>query len=285
VSASPPSVGVVVLTRDRRAGALSTLDRLVELPERPEIVLVDDASADGTARAVSRRHPGVRVVSLPRNAGASGRNAGVRALDSDLAALSDDDSWWAPGALSRARDVFAARPSLGLLQARILVGPHRHLDPVCTAMAASPLAARPGLPGPAILGFVACGAVVRRTAFLGSGGFNPHFGIGGEERLLALDMAANGWELAYVDSVVAHHHPDSGAPRPGRHARTLRNDLWTTWLRGRFPGAAVDTIRIAAGAGRDARGPGLLAALRGLPWVLAARRPLAPALDRAARRV
>src|SRR4051794_22366336 len=136
------------------------------------------------------------------------------------------------------------------------------MDPVCSAMAASPLAARPGLPGPAILGFVACGAVVRRTAFLDAGGFNPRFGIGGEERLLALDMATGGWELAYVDSVVAHHHPDADAARPGRRARTLRNDLWTTWLRRRLPGAAVDTRPPAAngcgdgGASRAAPGRG-----------------------------
>jgi GT2 family glycosyltransferase len=279
-----PSVGVVVLTRDRRDGVLATLDRLVELPERPEIVVVDDNSGDGTARAVARRHPDVRVVCMRRSGGASGRNAGVRALDTDLAALSDDDSWWAPGALSRACDVFAARSSLGLLQARILVGPDENMDPVCSAMAASPLAARPGLPGPAILGFVACGAVVRRTAFLDAGGFNPRFGIGGEERLLALDMATGGWELAYVDSVVAHHHPDADAARPGRRARTLRNDLWTTWLRRRLPGAAVDTVRLAAGAPGTC-GPALLDALRGLPWVLAERSPLPPALDRAARRV
>lgn len=38
-----------------------------------------------------------------------------------------------------------------------------------------------------VLGFVACKAVVRRSAFLGCGGFHRHFGIGGEERLLTVD--------------------------------------------------------------------------------------------------
>src|SRR3712207_8738424 len=40
------------------------------------------------------------------------------------------------------------------------------LDPTCVAMARSPLDVGTSLPGPAVLGFVACGAVVRRDAYL-----------------------------------------------------------------------------------------------------------------------
>jgi len=280
-----PAAGVVVITRNRRDRVLTTLDRLTELPEHPQIVLVDNGSHDGTARAVARRHPRIRVLRLAGNAGASARNAGVRVLDTELVALNDDDSWWAPGALARAAGLFARRASLGLLQARILVGPGERLDPVCASMPASPLPARPGLPGPALLGFVACGVVLRRGAFLDAGGFNPRFQIGGEEKLFAFDLAARGWELAYVDSVVAHHHPEAGGERDSRGAHLLRNELWTAWLRRRLPGVAQTSARVAARAVRERRARALLEAVRGLPWVLAERRPLSPTLDRAARRV
>jgi GT2 family glycosyltransferase len=127
--------------------------------------------------------------------------------------------------------------------------------------------------------------VLRRTPFLEAGGFDPRFGIGGEEKLLALDLASRGWELAYVDSVVAHHHPDARGERPGRTERQLRNELWTAWLRRRLPGAAWTSVRVGARALRERRGSALVAALRGVPWVLQERRPLAPGLDRAAARV
>ena len=280
-----PSTGIALITRNRRDGVLATLDRLAELPERPQIVLVDNASGDGTARAVERRHPGVCVVRMATNTGASGRNAGVRALDTELVALNDDDSWWAPGALARAAEVFAACDRLGLLQARILVGPGERIDPTCAAMAASPLSDSSARPGPALLGFVACGAILRRTAFLDAGGFHPRLGIGGEETLLAFDLAACGWGLAYVDSVTCHHHPASGGERVGRPALELRNRLWTAWLRRRLPGAALTTARVAARALRDRQAPVLAEALRGLPWILPERRPLATPLERAARRV
>jgi N-acetylglucosaminyl-diphospho-decaprenol L-rhamnosyltransferase len=263
---------VVIATRDRRERLLATLALLEALPERPPIIVVDNASADGTAP--TRRHPGVRVIRCDRDIGAAARTVGAEAASTPLVAFSDDDSWWAPGALARAGDVFAAHPRLGLLAARVLVEPSGRLDPTCERMRTSPLPARPGLPGPAVLGFVACGAVVRREALLESGGFNGRYGFGGEEHLLALDLAAGGWELAYVADVIAHHEP-TRRPRPARKVRERRNDLWSAWLRRPLPRAAALTAR---GDGRA-----LLAALRGLPWVLRERRVVPPELERRLR--
>jgi len=278
-------LGVVVATRNRRERVLATLDRLDELPERPEVVVVDNASEDGTPRAVERRHPRVRVVRMPGNAGASARNAGVQALRTPLVALNDDDSWWAPGALERAAAVFEGRPTLGAVQARILVGADGRLDPVCAQMRHSPLPALRGLPGPAVLGFVACGVVFRREAFLQAGGFHPRLDVGGEESLLAFDLARHGWELAYVSSVVAYHHPDGGDDRAGRSAKLLRNELWTAWLRRRLPGAVRTTVRVALRAARERQLGALAEAARGGPWVIAKRRPLPASIERAARLV
>jgi N-acetylglucosaminyl-diphospho-decaprenol L-rhamnosyltransferase len=221
-----PDVSVVMITRDRKHGALTSLQRLVDLPERVHVVLVDNGSADGTPDAVRRLFPGVTVVALPDNRGAAARTIGVRAAGTPYVAFSDDDSWWAPTALTTAVDLMAARPSLGLLAARVLVGPDERLDPVTAAMASSPLGAVPGV-GPKVLGFVACGAVVRRSAYLQAGGFHPSYGVGGEESLLALDLIERGWELAYNSEVVAHHHPSPIRDPRARTERVGRNDLWT----------------------------------------------------------
>jgi GT2 family glycosyltransferase len=291
-SSQPPAAavagaeaGVVIATRDRHERVLATLDLLADLPEAPPIALVDNGSADGTAAAVAKRHPAVRVIRLADNAGAAARTLGVRALDTPLIAFSDDDSWWAPGALAAATATFAAHPRLGLLAARILVGPERRLDPTCAAMRHSPLSAGDSLPGPAVLGFVACGAIVRRDAFLAVGGFHPRLQIGAEEHLLALDLAAAGWSLAYCDRIVAHHHPGVSGPRPGRLAQQLRNDLWTAWLRRRLPGALRQTAALTLTAIRSDQLAALPAALRGLPWVLRERRPIPASVERSARQL
>jgi GT2 family glycosyltransferase len=164
------------------------------------------------------------------------------------------------------------------------VGPDQRLDPVCDEMAHSPLPPATDLPGPSVLGFIACGAVVRRTAFLEVGGFDVRLGVGGEEELLSLDLAARGWGLAYVAQVVAHHHPSPSRDPSGRRRVQVRNALWSAWLRRPLSGAARQTAHLAALAlHQPGARSGILLALLGLPWVLRERRPVDPELEAALR--
>ncbi len=279
-----PPVGIAIATRERRAELERTLDELLALPGPPPVVVADNGSRDGTPDAIRRRFPSVEVLELGANRGAGARNAAAERLGTPLVAFSDDDSWWAPGALERAARTFAALPRLGLLAARVLVGRPERLDPVCVAMRDSPLGTPPGAAGPAILGFVACGAIVRRDALLGVGGFDARYGIGGEEHRLALDLAAAGWELAYVDDVVAHHHPAGGGARPGRMAAELRNEVWSAWLRRRPADALRRTATLVARSGAAGHtASGVAQALRGAGWVARERRVVPADVERAAR--
>jgi GT2 family glycosyltransferase len=282
--ASPAPVAVVIATRNRATELLGTLARLDALHEQLPIVVVDNCSTDGTAELVRTNYPGVRVVGLRRNRGGAARTVGARLVDSPYVAFSDDDSWWAPGALARAVDVLNRHPRLAVLAARVLVGPDQRLDPVCDQMAHSPLPSADDLPGPSVLGFIACGAVVRRTAFLEVGGFDVRLGVGGEEELLSVDLATRGWGLAYVEEVVAYHHPSPTRDPSGRRRIQVRNALWSAWLRRPLGGAARRTAHLAALAmHQPGAWSGVLLAMLGLPWVLRERRPVHRELEAALR--
>ncbi|MDP9440544.1 MAG: glycosyltransferase [Actinomycetota bacterium] len=268
-------MAVVIVTRDRAPELLTSLDLLGSLPERPEIVVVDNASSDGTPAVVRREYPEVEVVALEENLGAAGRNIGVGRVDAPYVAFSDDDSWWESGTLAEAADLFDSHPRLGLLAGRILVGPQQREDPICAEMASGLLTGEPDLPGPPVLGFLACAAIVRRSAYLSVGGFDPRLMIGGEEALVAADLAAAGWGLAYVEDVVAHHHPSTIRDRRSRRRNTIRNDLWFAWLRRPLSAAARHTFCAARASLRDADArTALIDALGSLPWVLKKRRVL-----------
>jgi len=266
----PPRAAVtcVVASRNRRADLLASLPR----HEAP-IVLVDNGSTDGTVEAVRAAHPDVTVIPLERNAGAVARTLGAARAGTPFVAFTDDDSWWAPGDLARAVEIMRAHPRLGLLSARILVGPEEELDPVCTEMAASPLGTEPDLPGPSLLGFVACAALVRTEAFNAAGGFDPVVRFPGEEERLALDLAAAGWGLAYVDRVTVHHHPStSREPNPVRQAGIWRSRVLTALMR--YPaGDAARQLARAVRAGRPGW-RGLAGALPRVPAALRRRRVL-----------
>jgi len=272
-------VTTVVITRNRLP------DLLVSVPRhRPPVVVIDNGSDDGTVeRLRALGQPGLTVVPLGRNLGAQARNLGVQLARTPYVAFADDDSWWAPGALDRAAAVLDACPDVGLLAGTLLVGPQERLDPVCSLMAASPLGS-PGapLPGAEVLGFMACGAVVRREAFLQAGGFDDVVVFPGEEERLALDLAAHGWACCYVPDVVAHHHPSpTRHPSDTRAALIARNALLTALMRRPWPVVAART-RLALRAGRAGRMGVARAALRA-PAALRHRRPVPASVEARAR--
>lgn len=273
-------VAVVMITWNRRDETLRSLDVMSRLPERPSIVLVDNGSADGTAEAVAERFPEVRVVALDRNLGAGARTIGVRRVDAPYVAFCDDDTWWEPGNLRRAADLFDAHPRLAIITARVVVGEEQREDPACRVLAESPLPREEGMPGPSLLGFLAGASVVRRSAFLEAGGFDERFRIGGEERLLAVDIVARGGWICYVPELTVHHHPSPIRDHAARRVNILRNDLWFAWMRRPIPAASRATLAtLTSREGRRA----LAAAVRKLPWALRNRRVPPPAVERGLR--
>jgi GT2 family glycosyltransferase len=268
-----PRISVVMVTRNRVDETLRSLSMLGALPERPPIVLVDNASSDGTAAAVRRVHPDVRVVELDENFGSGARNDGVALVDTPYVAFADDDSWWAPGSLSDAADALERHPRLAAVSARVLVGEEAREDPICAEQATSPLPREPDLPGPPIMGFLACALAIRCSAFEQAGGFERRMMIGGEEDLLAADLASAGWALCYLPELTVHHHPSHRRSVSRRRRTSTRNSLWFAWLRRPAPSALRHTARVLGHAGRDrAALAGVVDAVRAAPWVLRGRR-------------
>ncbi|UGY91597.1 glycosyltransferase family 2 protein [Streptomyces gobiensis] len=283
---------VVVITHNRRDELLRTLDRLTALPESPPVLVTDNASTDGTAEAVTRQYPRVRLLRPGRNLGAVGRNLAVRHARTPYIAFCDDDSWWAPGSLARAADLLDAHPDLASVTARIVVEPHGTEDPVVRELRDSPLAGPPWLPGPALGSFLAAATVLRADAFRSVGGFSPRLWLGGEEELLATDLMTRGWWLAFAEELTAHHAPSAQRDATRRRVDGLRNTLWLCWLRRPVGSAVRRTWYLARTVPRD--GASLRAFVRaasGLPWVLRERRVVPPwveerlaALEREQRR-
>jgi GT2 family glycosyltransferase len=272
-----PRVTTVVMTRNRWSDLARTL------PRHPgPVVVVDNGSDDGTPELVERHFPRVEVVRLRANRGAVARNVGVRHARTPYVAFADDDSWWELGALDVAVSHLDRSPRLGLLTGRVLVGEDDRPDAVSMAQAASPLGREPDLPGPSVLGFLACAAVVRRDAFLSVGGFDDVVQMYGEETRLAWDLRAAGWGIAYVPDVLVHHHPSTSGRSPGSAAQLERNRLLTILMRRPWPVIAREvSVSLRSPLGRA----GLRTALPRVPRALLRRRRLPSTVECEVRRL
>jgi len=278
-----PKVTLVVLTYNRREVVRQTVASLKALNEAWPIVVVDNGSTDGTAEALAADHPDITLVRCPRNLGAAGRNAGVDAVRTRYVAFCDDDTCWQPGALAQAAHILDLHPDVAVVNARILVGAANEEDPTCTLMSRSPLPSE-GLPGHRLLGFMAGASVMRADAYRECGGYSPKLFIGGEEMLLAYDLAARNWAMVYCAGVVTRHDPSLLRDAVRRRSLLVRNAIWIAWLR--LP--ARDAWRETRRAWRQAVAEGhplttLADTLRGMPWALWHRR-VVPAPVRAMQR-
>ncbi|WP_313896214.1 glycosyltransferase [Streptomyces sp. YIM 98790] len=281
-------MSVAVITHNRRDELLRTLDRLAALPERPRVLVTDNASADGTAEAVARLHPEVTLLRPGANLGALGRNLAARHLTTRYVAFCDDDTWWEPGSLRAAADLLDAHPTVAAVTARIVVEPAGTEDPIVAELRDSPVPGpppgEPALPGPPLGSFLAAATVLRTDAFRAAGGFSPRLWLGGEEELLAADLMTRGWWLVFCPELTIHHAASPARDATRRRTDGIRNTLWFTWLRRPAGPALRRTLHLLRTVPRDrATARALGAALAGLPWLVRERRVVPPEVERRLR--
>lgn len=116
----PCLLSVVIPTHNRRSLVLravqSVLDqRRAGKPVSLEVIVVDDASTDDTAHALSQQyHDDARVTVLytTRRHACGARNAGFAAAHGDYVCFLDSDDYWLPGTLANLLEVFARHPRL-----------------------------------------------------------------------------------------------------------------------------------------------------------------------------
>jgi rhamnopyranosyl-N-acetylglucosaminyl-diphospho-decaprenol beta-1,3/1,4-galactofuranosyltransferase len=112
----PGRVVAVVVSYERRKLLLDSLRAVLGQTRTPDaVVVVDNASTDGSAQAVAHAFPDVDLISLSHNTGGAGGFAtGLRrALEqhrADVVWLLDDDTVPAPDALLGLLDVWERRP-------------------------------------------------------------------------------------------------------------------------------------------------------------------------------
>lgn len=244
---SPGFLSVVIPTHDTRGLTLRCVETLeAEGTAGLEIVVVDDASADGTAEALATAHPQVRVV---RNDPAAGftrsANRGLAEARGDLLLLLNSDTEVAPGSFAPLRAAFARDPRLGAAGATLhypdgspqwsggraptllwLFGLASGLPPLLARLPAWRRVKPAGAPAGRVDWVTGAALALRRQAWEEAGPFDEEFRFYGQDLDLCLRLRDAGWKVELLpDLRILHHH---GATIGSRSHLEL---LWTDLLR------------------------------------------------------
>ena len=200
------SVAAVVLTRNRRESLRGTLSAISAQSRPPDrIVVVDNASDDGTNEMVRRQFAQVHLVHSDHNLGAAGgRSRGMcEAFDGDADAVwfVDDDSTPQPDSLRRTLDLAARIPNLGMLGqmgGTLRFGIIRH-DRYGPAIDSAPEAN-------AVDFVLTDGAIVTRAAYERVGALDDRYFIMMEDIEYPLRVKREGLVVARADLGLSFHH-------------------------------------------------------------------------------
>jgi GT2 family glycosyltransferase len=219
-------VSCFLITRNRVDDLCDCIDHLLAQDYRPlEIVLLDNASSDGTLDRVARDYPEVVRLASDRNLGvAGGRNCAMEACTGDLLVGVDDDAILEDTSfLQRMVAEFEADPTLGCLCPRIVNYHTGLMDP-------KELPAKDKRKSDRRFEtsyFVGCLFAIPRTVLDRTGNFPAGYFYAGEESDLGLRIFQKGYRLVYEPSFVVRHKvsPLRSTNRT-KYRYYIRNRIW-----------------------------------------------------------
>ena len=277
------------------------LERLAQLPVAE--VLVAGPVSPQVAEVVERRPGLARLMETQPDPGIGARNDAAEAAAGEFLLMLDDDCYPMPGSIEALLRAFDGRPRLAVVGGLV-----REVDSRGRTISEREpgtfdwflRAGARGEPPPegfATFFFPEGAAMIRRDAYLETGGFFEPYFLTVSELDLSTRLIAAGWDVRYLPTAAFHHlkhEPAVAEGESGVHANAalenvrwtlrlrIRNQLWYFWLR--FP-QALAARRIAAYLAFDLvecvyRGApaawtgGILDAWRERDRVRAARHPL-----------
>ncbi|MCB1369626.1 MAG: glycosyltransferase family 2 protein [Rhodobacteraceae bacterium] len=205
-AAPDPLVSILVVSYNTRAMTLECLASVIAETRVPyELIVLDNASPDGSAAAIAAEFPDVRLIASRENHGfAKGNNHAAREACGRYLLLLNPDTLVLDGAIDRLVAFAGRTPQAGIWGGRTLKG-DRSLDPVCAfgdqtlwslfcrTSGLARIFAGSAVFNPELYGSWArdserevgviqgCFLLVERRLWDSLGGFDPVFGTYGEE--------------------------------------------------------------------------------------------------------
>jgi GT2 family glycosyltransferase len=193
-------LSVIILAYNRCSEVLFTLEKVKSMqtlmPFDLEIIVVDNASVDGTYATVAAAFPGINLIRKEENNGIAGWNEGFKAAKGKYIFVLDDDSHIHSG-LQDAVEHMETNTDTGILAMQILdeqLKTDPNLDPE-TAWK----------DGDDIAGFIGCGAMIRKDLYQKIGGFAEWIYVYTHEFEYAIRCLNAGYRVRFCGKCVVVH--------------------------------------------------------------------------------
>jgi GT2 family glycosyltransferase len=265
IMAVKPNISIIIVSYNVKAQLLECLASLKAGSGglAAEVIVVDNASSDGSVEAVNSAYPAVKLVARQDNQGfAAACNTGIRAATGEYPVVLNPDTEVEPGSLRVLYDFMESHPRAGIAGPKVL-GFDGKIQPTCRSIPGylnilfarkSPLTLlwsdNPGAssylvrglsdknpsPVPALGGVC---LILRREMLGQTGLLDERYFMYLEDIDLCFAAGRAGWEVWYHPlAVVKHHWGKSSAQDKARMADEHRRSMYLFFGKNHRPNAA-----------------------------------------------
>jgi len=186
-------ISFVIVNYNRKREILLTITKTKLLPgfngHDYEIIVVDNASTDGSAAAIRQLHPDVILIPNEQNIGAPAWNIGFKAASGDYFVILDDDSHIEIG-LEGAISYLDKHANVGVLALNIQGGAFQTSDWKHLSRYS---------------GFIGCGAIIRKSLYDSIGGYADWIFLYTNEYEYGMRCMQAGFDIVYYGNCFVTH--------------------------------------------------------------------------------
>jgi GT2 family glycosyltransferase len=191
-----PLVTVNILSFNRKDELRNTLTKVYEQDYKNiEVIVVDNASSDGSTEMVKKEFPSVQFIQMEKNIGIAGWNEGFKVAKGEYVLVLDDDSYPDSKTIKKGIEVISRDKEIAIIAFNVYDVSRNKSQ---TSFYKKPF-----------LDFIGCGAIIKRSVFSLVHGFDPSFFIYAHELDFSIRVLDTGFKIEYNAEAYIFHRTNS----------------------------------------------------------------------------
>lgn len=189
-----PLVTVNILSFNRKEELRHTLTKVYEQDYKNiEVIVVDNASSDGSAEMVEQEFPSVILIKLQKNIGIAGWNRGFEIAKGEFVLVLDDDSYPEEGCIKISIVEIVKDKNIGILSCSIFNTSYNSFETYDYSIENE-------------YRFIGCGAIIRKDIFGKCGYFLDEIFIYVHEIEFCMRVLNNGYLVKFSPGAIVIHN-------------------------------------------------------------------------------
>ncbi len=194
-----PLVTVNILSFNRKDELSHTLTKVFEQDYKNiEVIVVDNASSDGTQQMIKSKFPNVNLIELKENIGIAGWNKGFEVAKGEYVLVLDDDSYPEDGTIEAGVNLILSDEKVAVVGFTIYNAHFQKIENDEYYKNSSKEVREE-------IGFIGCGAIIKKSYFLELGGFDPVIFLYYNELEFSIRARNAGYKILFDPNHIVNH--------------------------------------------------------------------------------